>query len=185
MNEGHQKTQIVLIHSSRIGGDYLKSLECRYNGAYDRKPHYFIHKSGEVVKISNESDDTKLFNNDTINKNSIVICLENLGWLKKNILSTTYTNWIGNKVETVKEKKWRNKSYWDLYTEEQTKSLVNQCNQICENQKIPKKYIGNNTRIGGSENFKGIISRSNFDEESTDLSPAFNFIYLLENFNHD
>lgn len=185
MNETQPKNKIILIHSSRIGQDYLKSLEFRYNGSYDKKPHYLILKTGEVIKLQEDLEYTNLFSNENLNKNSIVVCLENLGWLKKNTLSTTFSNWIGNKVEVVREKKWRSKFFWDLYTEEQTISLIKLCNDICENYQIPKRFIGSNTRISGSENFEGILTRSNFDEDYTDLSPAFNFVYLLEKFNDD
>lgn len=185
MNELHKKTQVVLVHSSRIAEDYLKSIEFRYNGDYDRIPHYFIKKSGEIIHKLPDTTVTKFFDTNYNNKNSIVVCLENLGWVNKDTLSTTYSNWIGNKVEKVKEKKWRSKYFWDLYTEEQTTSLIDLCNKICENNSIPKKFIGNNTRISGSEYFEGIITRSNFSEEYTDLSPAFNFVYLLEKFNYD
>jgi hypothetical protein len=164
MSESNKKSQIVLTHTSRIGEDYLKSLEFRYDGKYDRGPHFVILKNG---------------------LNSIIICLENLGWLNKDLLAKTYSNWIGNKVENVKEKKWRLKSFWDFYTLEQTDSLIELCDKLCEKHNIPKKFIGNNTKITGSENFEGIISRSNFDEDYTDLSPAFNFVYLLEKFSYD
>ena len=185
MTDTLNKTQIVLVHSSRVGEDYLKSLKFRNNGTYNKLPHYVILKTGEVVKTLEDGLKTNFFENDSLNVNSIVICLENLGWVNKNTLSTSYSNWIGNKIEKVKEKKWRSKFFWDFYTKEQDESLVNLCNELCEKHNIPKKFIGNNTRISGSENFKGILTRSNFDGDYTDLSPAFNFVYLLENFNHD
>lgn len=185
MSELPKKRQIVLIHTSREGNDYLKSLDFRHNGNYDKKPHYVIMKSGEIVKILNDNENSNLFYNESLNKNSIVVSLENLGWLSKNSLSKFYSNWIGTKVELVKEKKWRSKYFWDFYSDEQTKSLIKLCDEICDNNNIPKKFIGNNTRISGSENYHGIITRSNFDEDYTDLSPAFNFVYLLENFNYD
>ncbi len=185
MSEQNKKTQVVLIHSSRVGEDYLKSLEYRYNGVNNKKPHYVILKSGEIISVQDESKNSNLFDNEKINHNSIVICLENLGWVNKNTLSTTFSNWIGTKVEKVKEKKWRSKSYWDLYTEIQTSVLIKLCEEVCERNKINKKFIGNNTKISGVENFSGILTRSNFDEDYTDLSPAFNFVYLLENFNYD
>ena len=180
-----KKNKIVLIHTSRIGEDYLKSLDFRFNGKYDKKPHYVILKTGEVISLLEDSVVSNFFSNQNINEQSIVISLENLGWLSKNTLSKYYSNWIGNKVEVVKEKKWRSKYFWDFYTQEQTESLVQLCNDICERNNIPKKFIGNNTRISGSENYNGIVTRSNFDEDYTDLSPAFNFVYLLEKFNYD
>ena len=185
MSETQTKTQIVLTHTSRIGEDYLKSLEFRYNGKYDKGPHFLILKNGNIVELLDSSVTTQYFESESLNKNSVIICLENLCWLNKDLLSTTYSNWIGSKVEKVKEKKWRSKSYWDLYTEEQTKSLIDLCNKLCEKHNIPKKFIGNNTKITGSESFEGILTRSNLNEDYTDLSPAFNFVYLLENFNHD
>ena len=185
MNESQKKNQIVLVHSSRKGEDYLKSIEFRLNGEYDKIPHYFIYKNGDVIKNLDDNAHSKFFDNESVNKNSIIICLENLGWLKKDTLSPTYSNWIGTSVDEVKEKRWRAKYFWDFYTDEQTKSLVSICNKICEEHNIPKKFIGNNTRIPGSENFRGILTRSNFNEDYTDLSPAFNFVYLLENFNYD
>ena len=44
-----------------------------------------------------------------------------------------------------------------------------------EKYKIEKNFIGHNTKVKGVESYMGIITRSNFDEFATDLSPAFNF----------
>jgi hypothetical protein len=37
------------------------------------------------------------------------------------------------------------------------------------------KFIGHNTKVKGVESFLGIITKSNFDDFVTDLSPAFDF----------
>ena len=186
MSESNQKKQIILAHTSRIGEDYLKSLECRYNGVYDKLPHYVILKNGEYKKICDENKITNFFDNESLNERAIVICLENLGWLNKDILSPTHSNWLNQKVEgKVKERKWRQKFFWDLYTEKQTETLVNLCDEICDRHDIRKKFVGHNTHLDTLENFEGILNRSNFYYEYTDLSPAFNFVYLLEKFNYD
>jgi N-acetyl-anhydromuramyl-L-alanine amidase AmpD len=186
MSESHQKKQIILAHTSRIGEDYLKSLEYRYNGVYNKLPHYVIMKDGSQKQICEETKVTNFFDNDVLNKRSIVICLENLGWLEKDILSPTHSNWLKQKVQgKVRERKWRQKFFWDLYTDEQVNTLINLCYQICENHNIPKKFIGHNTHLNNLESFEGILNRSNFYYEYTDLSPAFNFVYLLEKFNYD
>jgi len=96
MTESKKKKLIILSHTSRVGKDYLTSLDFRNNGKYDRLPNY-----------------------------------------------------------------------------------------VCEEFKIPKKFIGHNTKLNGVEKFNGIINRSNLSEDYTDLSPAFNFVYLLENFNDE
>ena len=46
--------------------------------------------------------------------------------------------------------------------------------------KIEKKFVGQNVRVPGVEKFEGIVSRSNYSEYFTDLSPAFNFKKLEE-----
>ena len=41
--------------------------------------------------------------------------------------------------------------------------------------KITKEITGHNTKINGIEIFKGIVSRSNFDVNYTDVNPSFDF----------
>ena len=59
------------------------------------------------------------------------------------------------------------------------------CYKLRDEFNIPKKFVGQNTKLNGVEKFNGIINRSNLSEDYTDLSPAFNFVYLLENFNDE
>jgi hypothetical protein len=92
---------------------------------------------------------------------------------------------LGVKINKVYEKKWRDKFFWDIYTDEQMNTLVDVCLKSCEQHKIPKKFIGHNTLIDGIERFSGIITRSNFSSQDTDVSPSFNFAYLLENFDYE
>lgn len=185
MNEEHKKTQIILTHTSRNGEDYLKSVEYRLNGVYDRIPHYLILKNGEYKQICNDNLVTNYFDDDKLNKKSILISLENLGWVNKEILSSTYTNWIGDKTNNIKERKWRQKYFWDKYSEEQTETLITLCEIICDKHNIPKKFIGHNTKLDNLGEYQGILNRSNLYIEHTDLSPAFNFVYLLEKFNYE
>jgi N-acetyl-anhydromuramyl-L-alanine amidase AmpD len=185
MSEKNQLTRIILTNTKRRGEDYLKSLEFRNNGNYDRIPHYVVMKNGDLINTLEVGDNTNFFDETKYNKNSIIISLENLGWVNKNTLSSTYSNWLGDKIEKVYEKKWRDKFFWDIYTDEQMKTLVNLCLETCEQYKIDKKFIGHNTFIYDIEKFSGIISRSNFSSQETDVSPSFNFAYLLENFDYE
>lgn len=179
------KTLIILCHTSREGKDYLASLDFRNNGKYDRLPNYVILKDGLIIETLLPNKPSEFLEDKKLCNKSIVICLENLGWVSKNLLSTTYSNWLGNKVIDVHERKWRNKYFWDKYSDEQLKSLVELCDRLCNEYNIPKKFIGHNTKLNGVEKFNGIINRSNLSEDYTDLSPAFNFVYLLENFNDE
>jgi len=185
MSEKNRLTRIILTNTKRVGEDYLKSLEFRNNGNYDRKPNYVIMKRGELIKTQEVGGNTNFFDEIKFNKNSIIVSLENLGWVNKNTLSSTYSNWLGTKIDKVYERKWRDKFFWDVYTDEQMKTLINLCLESCEEHKIQKKFIGHNTLLPNVEKFSGIISRSNFSSQETDVSPSFNFAYLLENFDYE
>ena len=50
MVELKNKKLIILCHTSRVGEDYLTSLDFRNNGKYDRLPNYVILKDGSVVE---------------------------------------------------------------------------------------------------------------------------------------
>ena len=116
------------------------------------------------------------FEDNTINKNSIIVCLENLGWLEKKQLTNWYINWKGSIYnQEVYEKKWRDFFFWEPYPDEQLKVVADLCNHLTEMFKIEKRCIGHNTRFEGVENFEGIVTKSNFDIKYTDLSPSFNF----------
>jgi len=170
------KKQIVLTHTSINVKSYLKSLKLRHFGNYDKIPNYVITKEGYILNTLEDNQYTNLLSSKRINSKSITISLENLGWLEKEPLKNHHINWIGDIYkEKVFEKKWREKFFWDPYTEKQIDSLVFLCKKLCKNYKIDLKSIGHNTKINGTESFNGIICRSNFDDTKTDLSPAFDF----------
>jgi N-acetyl-anhydromuramyl-L-alanine amidase AmpD len=102
--------------------------------------------------------------------------LENLGWLEKQPLENQYVNWIGDIYNGKPfERKWRDYFFWDKYTSSQIESLGYLINTIIDEMKITKEITGHNTKINGIEMFKGIVSRSNFDVNYTDVNPSFDF----------
>lgn len=170
------KTQIILSHTSREVEQYLASLKFRYNGSFDRVPHFIITRSGEILQLLPEVSFNNFFTKDNINQNSVIVSLENLGWLEKKPLSNHYINWIGSIYkEEVYEKKWRDFFFWQPYTQNQVDSLVKLCYQLTDNLHIERRSIGHNTKIEGITKWNGIISRSNIDSRYTDLNPSFNF----------
>ena len=180
------KTQIILCHSSREAEEYLTSLEIRYNGKYDKIPNFFIKKNGEVLQLLPETTYSNFFFNHMISEKSIIVSLENLGWLEKKPLSNDYINWKGNIYSgRAHEKKWRDYFFWDPYPDNQIEVLSNLCSDICDEMKIERKCTGHNTKIEGIKNFEGIVSRSNYDSRYTDLSPSFNFDSLLKKMQHE
>jgi len=171
-----KKKQIILSHTSRDIEEYLSMIKHRGNGQFDRIPHFIIAKDGTVIqKLSMESY-TNFFPEANINRNSIIITFENLGWIEKVPLKDYYTNWIGNiyKGEPY-ERKWRDYFFWEPYTTKQVKVAAELCLNIVNENKIEKKCVGHNTTIKDIERTSGIVSRSNFNKTFTDMSPAFDF----------
>jgi len=186
INKTHKaKKQIILCHTSREVEEYLASLKFRYNGKYDKVPHYIIKKDGDVLQLLENTKAPNFFFNEKVNNISIFISLENLGWLERKPLSSDYINWKGSIYKgDVHEKKWRDYFFWDLYPEKQVESLVELCFSLCDEMKIEKRCSGHNTKMEGMINFEGIASRSNYDSRFTDLSPSFNFENFLKKIEH-
>lgn len=182
---GNKKTQIVLTHTSRNLFDFMMAIKFRFGGKPIKLPHYLIGKDGKILKILDDDKNGKYFNTDKVNNKSIVICLENLGWLEKQPLKNYHINWIGSIYrEKVFDRKWRDYFFWDPYTEIQLEKTAELCKELSKKHEILTQCIGHNTKIKGVDSYVGIITRSNFDEFATDISPAFDFekfIKLLEN----
>jgi N-acetyl-anhydromuramyl-L-alanine amidase AmpD len=171
-----KKNQIILTHTGRNVENYLASLLYRCNGKFDRIPNYVIKKNGEVLQLLDNIEHTNYFNEPNINRNGIIISLENLGWLEKQPLENYYVNWIGDIYNGIPyERKWRDYFFWDKYTSSQIESLGYLLKLIIDEMKITKEISGHNTKINGIEMFKGIVSRSNFDVNYTDVNPSFDF----------
>jgi N-acetyl-anhydromuramyl-L-alanine amidase AmpD len=171
-----KKSQIILCHTSREVQEYLTSLKHRYNGKYDKIPHYIVTRKGDILQLLDNSQYSNFFNDNIINKGSIIISLENLGWLEKKPLTNYYINWKGSIYnEKVYEKKWRDFFFWQPYTSIQIEMVAELCKQLSETHNINKRCVGHNTRFIGVSNYKGIVSKSNYDSSFTDLNPSFNF----------
>lgn len=171
-----KKRQIILCNSFRPSEEYLLSLKHRNNGKYDKIPNYLITREGEVLSLIPDDSYSNFFHDKEINKNSIIISLENLGWVDKKTLDIYHTNWIGDIYNTeVYTKKWRDKIYWSKYTDKQIESLVEISKKLLVKFSIDNKFIGHNTKVEGVKLFNGIVCRSNFNERYTDLNPSFEF----------
>jgi N-acetyl-anhydromuramyl-L-alanine amidase AmpD len=176
-----RKTQIMVGHTSRNIEDYLKSLSLRHNGKYNSQPHFIVSKDGIVIKILEPQIVSNFFGHKEIDSNIITVLLENEGWLKPKKDNPRLCDWLGNIYKgEVFEKKWRNRFFWSPYTDKQVDGLVVLLNELCTDLSIEKEFIGHNVRVEGVEKYKGIVTRSNYSEYFTDLSPAFNFERIKE-----
>ena len=181
-----KKHQIILTHTSRNINDYLQSLKFRFNGEFKRIPNYIITREGKIIQLLGNTEHSEYFKDSNINRNSIIVSLENLGWLQKEPLTDHYINWIGDIYKgNVFEKKWRDYFFWQPYTEKQVLSTNSLCDKLLKEMKIKPQIVEHNTKIVGVEKFVGVVSKSNFDTNYTDLSPAFNFNELLKNIENE
>ena len=175
------KKQIILINTGSDMSDHISKLTGRYNKKYTKIPAYTINREGVVYEHLNPHTVSKIFDNDSLNKKAIVIALENVGWLDKDILDG-YCDWKGKTYHNqVAEIPWRGKKYWAKYTDEQFLALTQLIDYLCIGYSINKRFIGNNVLNNKSVDFDGIINRSNFSKSHYDLTPAFEF----ENFNKE
>lgn len=182
VGKNKDKKQIILCHTSREVSEYLTSLKFRFNGRFNRIPNFIITKHGEILQLLGETEYSNFLGVESLDKQSVIVCLENLGWLEKKPLSNHYISW--NRTiykEKVFEKKWRDYFFWEPYNDIQTQSSAELCLELCEKLQIEKNCVGHNTKIEGMFKFVGISSRSNYDTRFTDLSPAFDFENFLKN----
>jgi len=181
-----KKRQIILAHTSRNVNDYLQSLKFRFNGNFKRIPNYIITREGKIIQLLGNTEHSEYFKDPNINRNSIIISLENLGWLQKEPLTDHYINWIGDiyKGEVFK-KKWRDYFFWQPYTDTQIENLGLLCKELFEIVNIKSQIIEHNTKINGIEKYCGVVTKSNFSIDYTDVSPAFEFNELLKNIENE
>jgi N-acetyl-anhydromuramyl-L-alanine amidase AmpD len=181
-----KKYQIILTHTSRNINDYLQLLKYRNNGKYNRIPNYIITREGKILQLLGNEGHTDYFSNPNINRNSIIISLENLGWLHKEPLTNHYVNWIGDIYKgNVFEKKWRDYYFWQPYTSIQIDNTSKLCNELFKNMSIKRQIVEHNTKITGIEKYCGVVTKSNFNTNFTDVSPAFNFEEFLKKIEYE
>jgi hypothetical protein len=153
----------------------------RLNGKNKKTAAFTITKEGKVFQHYDPIYYSTFINNQQ-DRASISIVLENMGWFKKDSMVDRYVDWLGNSYrknsEEVLNKRWRNYVYWDRYTKEQMESLTDLLTKLCQKYDISKDFIGHNVFDENVDLFKGITFRSNYYQESTDVSPAFDMEIL-------
>ena len=179
--EYDDKKRIVLTHTSRNLDEYLTSLKKRRYGKNLNIPHYVIGRDGFIHKLLSHDKYSEYLDEKSINRSSIVISLENLGWLEKEPLKDYHLNWIGDIYKgKVFEKKWRDRHFWEPYTEDQIISLLKLLTDITEETGIEFNVVEHNTLIKKIEKYGGVVTRSNFSKIYTDLNPSFDFEKFLK-----
>ncbi|MEY4573199.1 MAG: hypothetical protein RLZ10_2483 [Bacteroidota bacterium] len=181
VGDHNNKIQIILLNTLRDKETFLNSIKYRFNGKNKKIPNYLITKEGKIIQLLENTESPKFFLNNKINQNSIIVCLENLGWLQKEPLNENYINWIGDIYKgNVFEKKWRDYFFWEPYSEIQIEATAFICKKLFEEISIKKQVVGHNTKINGAERTEGVLCRSNFSQDFTDVNPSFDFELFLK-----
>ena len=129
VGDHNNKIQIILLNTLRDKETFLNSVKYRFNGKNQKIPNYLITREGKIIQLLENTESPKFFLDKKINQNSIIVCLENLGWLQKEPLNENYINWIGDIYKgNVFEKKWRDYFFWQPYSEKQ----IEVCAELCE-----------------------------------------------------
>jgi hypothetical protein len=176
--EKTDKEVIILGNSFNSGIKHVNGWKNRLGGNYTKTTTFTVDRKGVIYKHFEDDCYSDFIGSKFIDKKSITITLENIGWLDKDHIKDRYIDWVGNIYKRrvkVFEKRWRGYSYWEPYTTKQINSAIKLANYLCEKHDIPKKVVSHNTKVDGIESFSGVAYRSNFFKENTDLNPSFDF----------
>ena len=175
----YTKNQIVIGNSYSINMEHVRLWKRKLNGNFKGTSPYTISLDGTIHEHYNPEYYSNFLDLNGYDKKIIPILLENEGWLIKNENDNELFNWCGDIYnrgnEFIVNTKWRNKSYWAPYTDEQLNSLVLLTKILIKKFKIPLNVSEHNTKIDDIHKKLGIYYKSNYNINYLDVSPSFNF----------
>ena len=183
-----KKTKIILGHTFNHDMRHFIGWQHRYNGHYKKTAAFTISAAGLVYKHFDPKYCSKYFKNRDLNAKSIVILLENDGYLLNDSENNQFITWIGDiykQPTEVVEKKWRGLNFWAPYSEEQIKSATELVKLLCSEFNIPLVSISHNTKVEYLGDFNGILYKSNLEKHHTDLNPCWDCELFKKNLKDD
>jgi len=174
------KTQIVLATSLRKDSYHITRLLHKDFGKTKKWNTFTVKRDGTVFQHYDTKYHSDFLGIKEADKQSISIVLENMGCLFQTP-NNKYINWI-NEIcddENVIKKSWLGYNYWEKFPKIQIESVANLCIELCEKHNIPKVCIDFHNYHKDTLKFKGIVFRSNYIEDSSDINPLFD----IETFN--
>jgi hypothetical protein len=181
-NTTPNKIQIIISFSLRKNNYHITHLQHKEYGRSKKWNTYSISRDGEIFEHYKPKYYTDYMGIKDVDKKSISIVVENMCSLLKND-NGDYINWLNELCpkDNVIEKKFFGSKYWELITEKQYDSVIVLCNYLCEQFNIPKKIIDFHYYNENVKNFKGIVFKSNYFENSTAIHPLFDIQKIKEN----
>lgn len=178
-----EKTQIILSNSFNHDMRHVIGWRNRLNGEYTKTAAFTIDVAGVIHKHFNPIYYSNYLENQTLDKKSIVILIENDGWLQLNE-KNKFVNWFGDiyKHQTkVFTKKWRNKEYWSIYNKKQLKSAIELTKKLCLDFNIPLNVMEHNVKVNSIEEFNGVCYKGNLEKHYIDLNPSWDYQEFKKN----
>jgi hypothetical protein len=174
------KNQIILATSLRKGSFHITRLKHKEFGKTKRWNTFTITREGLVFQHYNPKFHSDFLGIKEADKQAISIVLENMGSLFETPAGK-HINWLNEECdeERVITKNWFGYSYWETFTDEQIQSTADLCVELCEEFNIPKVCIDFHHFHKDTVKFRGIVFRSNYIQDSSDINPLFD----IEKFN--
>lgn len=174
-----EKKQIVLGNTMNNDMKHVIGWKNRYNGNYKKTAAFTISANGEIYRHFDPKYKSLYFDNFILDNKSIVILIENDGYLIKDEDENHFITWfetIYNGIaDEVLEKRWRGKRYWAPYNDKQIESTINLINELCETFNIDKTIFGHNTKVDNLLGYNGVLYKSNINKNYLDLNPSWDF----------
>jgi hypothetical protein len=174
------KNQIVLATSLRKDSYHITRLQHKEFGKTKGWNTFTISRDGTIYQHYNHKFHSDFLGIKEADKQSVSIVLENMGSLFETSTGK-HINWL-NEVcdeEHIITKNWFGYNYWENLGDEQISSTVNLCKQLCEQFNIPTICIDFHHYHKDIVKFRGIVFRSNYIRDSSDINPLFD----IEKFN--
>lgn len=171
------KKQIIIGNTFNTDMRHVLGWKTRFNGNYKKTAHFTVSESGMIYCHFDPEFQSSFFNDRYLDSKSIIILIENIGWVErdeKNRFITMYGD-IYKNTENVIAKRWRDHEFWVKYNDKQVESVLELLNYLADEFYIPKTVFGHNTKIDDLSDYQGILYKSNLEKYFSDLTPAWDF----------
>jgi N-acetyl-anhydromuramyl-L-alanine amidase AmpD len=169
------KTQIILATSLRKDGNHIIRLQNKDYHKTKKWNTYTVSRAGEIYQHFDPKYHSDFLGDKEADKKSISIVLENMGALFI-APNNKYINWLNEvcEPENIEQKEWRGYNYWEKFTDEQIENTALLCRRLCDDFVILRTCIEFHDYNKDTHKFRGIVFRSNYIEDSSDINPLFN-----------
>ena len=175
------KTQIVIGCSLRKNNYHINRLSHKDYGNSKKWNTYSISRNGEIYEHYDPQYYSDFLDIKDSDKQSISIILENMGSVVK-FNDDTFINWIHESCDKkfVVKKNWMGQHFWESFPDKQFNAVIQLTEKLCNDFNIQKKVIEFHHYHKDTNKFNGIVLRSNYIEDSTDINPLFDLVKFNE-----